>query len=211
VNFVLTYTASHARTSRPTQSARQANTIDGGNRNRNTPVQLDFPSFTLAEETDLDWITHDIAIGNCDDARRFDKLRSAGIESILSLTGWPNSASNGHGLTWRCVELIDGHGNDVSRLHDAIWQLHELLAKGSVLVHCMEGVSRSPLVVASYLADKAERPFEDCLQEVARLRKWVSLQPGLIDLRRAYETAIRPHQRIGRLSSQHGVVHTSGD
>lgn len=147
----------------------------------------------------LDWITRDIAIGNVDDALRLAELRSAGIESILSLNGWPNSAANSHGLTWRCVELIDGHGNDVSRLQEAVWQLHELLARGSVLVHCMEGVSRSPLVVASYLADKAARPFEDCLREIALLRKWVALQPGLIELRRAYESAIQPHRRIGRV------------
>ena len=146
----------------------------------------------------MDWITRDIAIGNCEDALRLDRLRSAGIESILSLNGWPNSAANSHGLTWRCVELIDGQGNDVGRLQEAIWQLHELLARGSVLVHCMEGVSRAPLVVASYLADKAARPFEDCLQEIAQLRKWIRLQPGLLDLRRAYESSVEPHQRIGR-------------
>lgn len=146
----------------------------------------------------MDWITRDIAIGNCEDALRLDRLRSAGIESILSLNGWPNSAGNSYGLTWRCVELIDGHGNDVSRLQEAVWQLDELLARGSVLVHCMEGVSRSPLVVASYLADKTARPFDDCLQEIAQLRKWVRLQPGLLDLRWAYESSVEPHQRIGR-------------
>jgi hypothetical protein len=159
----------------------------------------------------LDWITPDIAIGNCDDAIRLDELRSAGIQSILSLTGWPNSATNRHGITWRCVELIDGDGNDVSRLQQAVGELHELLASGSVLVHCMEGVSRSPLVVASYLADKAARSFEDCLQEVALLRKRVFLQPGLIDLRRAYESATKPHQRSDRVSSQRGVLQASGD
>jgi hypothetical protein len=159
----------------------------------------------------LDWITHDIAIGDCDDALRLDALRSAGIESILSLTGWPNSAANVHGLTWRCVELIDGEGNDISRLKQAVWQLHELRARGSVLVHCMEGVSRSALVVASYLADTTARPFEDCLQEIALLRKRVFLQPGLIDLRRAYESAIKPHQRIGRLDGPPGVLQISDD
>jgi hypothetical protein len=150
------------------------------------------------KELVLDWITRDIAIGDCDDAIRLDGLRSAGIASILSLTGWPNSAFNGHGLTWRCVELIDGEGNEVSRLHEAVRQLHELVTKGRVLVHCMEGVSRSPLVVASYLADQGGRPVEDCLNEVAQLRKRVFLQPGLIALRRAYESAIHPHQRIER-------------
>ncbi len=167
--------------------------------------------FSYHKGLTLDWITVDIAIGNCDDARRFTTLRSAGIESILSLNGWPNGNANGHGLTWRCVELIDGHGNDVTRLQEAVSQLHELLAKGSVLVHCMEGVSRSPLVVASYLADKAARPFEDCLQEISQLRKWVALQPGLLELRRAYESAIQPHQRIGRLGSAHDALQASAD
>ena len=146
----------------------------------------------------MDWITANIAIGNCDDARRLDRLRNAGIESILSLTGWPNSAANTHGLAWRCVELIDGAGNDVVRLQEAVWQLHELLVRGAVLVHCMEGVSRSPLVVASYLADRFARPFEECLEEIAQLRKWVRLQPGLLDLRRAYEASFEPHRRIAR-------------
>ncbi len=159
----------------------------------------------------MDWITSDIAIGNVDDALRIAGLRSEGIESILSLNGWPNSAANSHGITWRCVELIDGHGNDVSRLQEAVGQLHELLARGAVLVHCMEGVSRSPLVVASYLADKAARQFEDCLQEISQVRKRVALQPGLIELRRAYESAIEPHQRPGRLSRQHGVLQASAD
>ncbi len=158
----------------------------------------------------MDWITADIAIGNCDDARRFTTLRSAGIESILSLNGWPNGTVNGHGLTWRCVELIDGHGNDVSLLQEAVSQLHQLLAKGAVLVHCMEGVSRSPLVVASYLADKAARPFEDCLQEISQLRKWVSLQPGLLELRRAYEAAIQPHQRIAGLGARDALPAAAG-
>lgn len=152
----------------------------------------------------MDWITSTIAIGNCDDARRFSTLCDAGINGILSLNGWPNGAANMHGLVWRCVELIDGHGNPVERLHEAISQLHELLALGKVLVHCMEGVSRSPLVVASYLADQSERPFEECLQEIAQLRKWVAPQPGLIELRRAYESAIAPHQRIGHIAAARG-------
>jgi protein-tyrosine phosphatase len=145
----------------------------------------------------LDWITPEIAIGNCDDAIRLEGLRGDGIAGILSLTGWPNSAFNRYGIDWRCVELIDGEGNEIGRLHEAVWHLHELVTTtGRVLVHCMEGVSRSPLVVASYLADTAGRPFDECLGELARLRKHVLLQPGLWDLRRAFEQAIEPHERI---------------
>jgi len=159
----------------------------------------------------LDWITRDIAIGNIDDAIRIDRLHGAGIKSILSLNGWPNNATNSHGLAWRCVELIDGDGNDVSRLRDAIWHLHELIADGAVLVHCMEGVSRSALVVTSYLAETTARPFDVCLEEVARLRKRVFLQPGLFDLRRAYESTIEPHERLRRMGSPHGILQASAD
>jgi hypothetical protein len=159
----------------------------------------------------LDWITREIAIGNIDDAIRIDRLHGAGIRSILCLNGWPNSATNSHGLAWRCVELIDGDGNDVNRLKEAIWQLHELVANGAVLVHCMEGVSRSALVVASYLAEATGRPFEVCLEDVARLRKRVFLQPGLFDLRRAYESATQPHERLSRVRTEHAVLQASDD
>ena len=158
----------------------------------------------------MDWITPQIAIGNCDDALWLEGVRKAGIRSILSLNGWPNSAVNFHGLDWRCVELIDGFGNPVSRLRAAVCQLHDLVEQGTVLVHCMEGVSRSPLVVASYLADRAARPFEECLREVSQLRRWVSLQPGLMELRRSYETAYAPQERIVPLSAR-GAVLVSDD
>jgi hypothetical protein len=151
----------------------------------------------------LDWITREIAIGNCDDAVRLDELRNAGIAGILSLTGWPNSANNLHGIDWRCVELIDGEGNEIVRLQRAVWHLHELVVtRRSVLVHCMEGVSRSPLVVASYLADSTGRTFEDCLREVAQSRGRLNLQPGLLELRRAFEAALQPQERISELSAK---------
>jgi protein-tyrosine phosphatase len=107
--------------------------------------------------------------------------------------------------------LIDGYGNDVERLREAVSQLHELVAGGSVLVHCMEGVSRSALVVASYMADTAARPFEECLQEVGLVRKRVCLQPGLLELRRAYESAIEPHERLGRANTAQHVLRASAD
>ena len=155
---------------------------------------------TSRKTTALDWITREIAIGDCDDAVRLEGLRSAGIAGILSLTGWPNSAANVHGIEWRCVELIDGEGNEVLRLHQAVRHLHELVTlRNRVLVHCMEGVSRSPLVVASYLADSSRRPFDDCLREVAQLRGRLNLQPGLLELRRAYELALGPHERIPQI------------
>jgi dual specificity phosphatase 12 len=86
----------------------------------------------------------------------------------------------------------------VNRLQEAICLLDKLINdhSGSVLVHCMEGVSRSPLVVASYLADKNLRSFDECLNEVSSLRKWVSLQPGLFELRQSYELTIQPHLRL---------------
>lgn len=149
----------------------------------------------------MDWITREIAIGDCDDAVGLDRLSGAGIAGILSLTGWPNSAANVHGIEWRCVELIDGEGNQVRRLHEAILHLHDLVTtRRAVLVHCMEGVSRSPLVVASYLADARGCTFEECLREVAQIRGRLNLQPGLLELRRAYELAVEPHARIPGLA-----------
>lgn len=155
----------------------------------------------------MDWITREIAIGNCDDAVGLDSLRNAGIAAILSLTGWPNSAANSYGIDWRCVELIDGEGNEIVRLQQAVWHLHELVTtRGSVLVHCMEGVSRSPLVVASYLADTAGRAFDECLREVAQSRGRLNLQPGLLELRRAYEAAVQPHERISELALKRALT-----
>lgn len=140
----------------------------------------------------MDWITDDIAIGNIEDALRIERLPAAGITAILSLNGWPNHSWNVVDLPWRCVTLLDGHGNSVDLLVEAVDALRGFRTDGHrVLVHCMEGVSRSALVVACYLAGSLEVGFQEALEVVSGRRPGVRVQQGLLLLQQEYFAASR--------------------
>src|SRR5262245_13277438 len=99
----------------------------------------------------MDWITPEVAIGNVDDVMDVAGLRAAGVGSVLSLCDFPDLAWTG--LRWRRIVLRDGPGNPPERLGEARDLLVELVAGApKVLVHCIEGKSRSAAVVALFLA-----------------------------------------------------------
>ncbi len=128
----------------------------------------------------MDWINPQIAIGNIEDAMRRVDLEKAGVTAVLSLNGFPTlSASNA--FSWCCVPLIDGPGNQPSSLRTAVEALHSLIEDGhKVLVHCAEGASRSPFVVACYLATYEKVTFDEALELVADKRPRVAITPALL-------------------------------
>ncbi|MCC6421283.1 MAG: dual specificity protein phosphatase family protein [Gemmataceae bacterium] len=129
----------------------------------------------------MDWITDTIAIGNIEDAMDPEGLREAGISGVLCLNGFPQ-ALRFHGFEWVHVPLIDGQGNSVEDLAAAMRHLRELAEAHRVLVHCAEGVSRSPFVVACHLAAVRKVSFADALQEVKQRRAVAMVDRNLLAL-----------------------------
>jgi atypical dual specificity phosphatase len=117
----------------------------------------------------MDWIEHDLAIGNLDDAIAYDRLREAGIESVLTLNEFPSRPRPG--FEWRCEPLRDGPGNTPKRFAEALANLATLHASHPrVLVHCAEGKSRSVVIVALHLARLHGWTPEEALAHVSAHR-----------------------------------------
>lgn len=129
----------------------------------------------------MDWITETIAIGNIEDAMDASALKDAGVSAVLCLNGFPQSLRF-QGFEWVHAPLIDGQGNAVSDLERALDHLRELAAGHRVLVHCAEGVSRSPFVVACHLAQVQKVSFSVAI-ELVRVRRPVAMvDRGLLAL-----------------------------
>ncbi|MCA9831861.1 MAG: dual specificity protein phosphatase family protein [Dehalococcoidia bacterium] len=102
------------------------------------------------------------------------------VDSVLCLSGFP-VLSYVPNLRWCGIRLIDGPGNDPDRFLKALEFLdEELEARRKVLVHCMEGKSRSVLTVALYIAATDGRTLEDAIDLVASRRPVAAVDPSLV-------------------------------
>ncbi|MDO8672507.1 MAG: dual specificity protein phosphatase [Dehalococcoidia bacterium] len=108
-------------------------------------------------------------------------LEEAGITAILCLNGFPQSAKFS-GLDWHEVNLIDGEGNSPDDIRRAVDLLGQLSRSHKVLVHCAEGVSRSPFVVACHLARMQKKRIMAAIGEVAIKRPCTRIDAGLLTM-----------------------------
>ena len=129
----------------------------------------------------MDWITDRVAIGAIEDAMDAEGLRAAGVTGVLCLNGFPHSP-RWQGFAWVNVTLIDGPGNSIEAFRTAVQSLEMLAAEHRVLVHCAEGLSRSALVVACYLADLHGIALEEAVAHVKRYRTRAEIDRALLAL-----------------------------
>lgn len=121
----------------------------------------------------MDWILPNrLAIGNYLDAVEAER---SGFASVLSLT---NEHAPIHPGTTTCA-LVDG-SNAPSSIAHAIRELNRLLQNACpVLVHCHAGVSRSPAIVAGYLAVYEGMALNEAFLFIDARQK-IQLSPGLL-------------------------------
>lgn len=135
----------------------------------------------------LDFVTDRIAIGSDASAMEVGALLDSGIEAVLNVANDVFYNRPTAKILYGSARLIDGPGNHVYDLTRAAMILSSLLQarEGNVLVHCRAGVSRSPIVVATYLVmfdnDWPHRSIDKTLSDLSQRR-------GLIDPRSAMIT-----------------------
>lgn len=148
----------------------------------------------------MDFITNRLAIGNSNDARNVEMLFSKGIGGLLNVAidldishfqsssggcGLSTTSSHKFPLEYQKVGMIDGAGNDKTVLIAALYMLDNLLSRhDKVMVHCHAGVSRSSIVVASYLVHRRgiALDIDKAVEIVRRKRKGAGPNPALIKL-----------------------------
>ena len=129
----------------------------------------------------MDWVTDEIAIGNCLEAQDTTLLRREGIRSVLCLDRTlQDQDAVSYGLeAIRCIALEDGPGNDARLFRRAVDTLTDLCqSNGPVLVQCHAGRSRSVVVVAGYLMQALGIDAGEALARIAAKRE-VAVTAGL--------------------------------
>ena len=140
----------------------------------------------------MDWVDSCVAIGNLVDANNVDLLRKENIDLIIDVrTAFDFDFSE------MSYTLICDRAKKITVLLVALSSL-----KAKVLVHCLEGIDRTPFIVMLYIAQKNSMTYEDAYELVKQKRpttrfhwKWVE----------AYESFMRDSARVLRADRELGI------
>lgn len=91
------------------------------------------------------------------------------------------------------IDILDNVSADIRQhLDGACTYIEQTLNNGSnVLVHCHQGVSRSPSIVIAYLIRHHNMTFDDARALVKKRRPCIDPNPGFVDTLRLWEAVLR--------------------
>lgn len=113
-------------------------------------------------------ITDKIGIGDASDGKQVPSIFDAVLNVAVDL-----DVPSTQGKVYRHkVGLLDGPGNDDLLLLSAVMVLHSLNKRHNrILIHCVDGKSRSVMVVSAYVAILMSKDFESVLTQVMAARE----------------------------------------
>ena len=125
----------------------------------------------------MNWVDECVAIGNLVDANNVDTLRKENIDLIIDVrTAFDFDFSE------MSYTLIGERAKKITVLLTALSSL-----KAKVLVHCLEGIDRTPFIVMLYIAQKNSMNLKDAYELVKQKRpstrfhwKWVENYEGFL-------------------------------
>ena len=75
----------------------------------------------------------------------------------------------------------------ISSFEESHLFIDEAIKSGGILVHCLQGISRSSTIVISYLMKKSKMRFEDALKFVLEKRKETKPNSNFINQLKNYD------------------------
>lgn len=126
-------------------------------------------------------ITDKIFISGIREAVDEDFIRNNGITAVLNVSHYPTTQT----ITNAWCPLEDNAKTTKDDLNQAVFWLRSFVDAGHVvLVHCLAGVSRSPTVVAVYLAQEWKCPWRKAILHIKSCRSIAHTNDALVAIAR---------------------------
>lgn len=175
--------------------------IFGGNvRGRKGYKELPSVSAQLPKPESMDEIIPGLFLG---DRYAIYETKKCGIENILNVTREPDSTymSMPQGANWKEIPVEDNTKTDIAKYFPETYAfIDQALKQGKVLVHCEQGISRSPTVVAAYLMKKWVMSADEALKFIASKRPSINPNPSFINQLKNYQSYLAMKSRSMRSS-----------
>lgn len=142
-------------------------------------------------------------LGSIAAAQSSFSIRSLGITHILTVADsiQPKFPKRIH---YKIVEVTDeDHTPLLPHFDECVEFIQRAISEGgSVLVHCLAGVSRSASVVAAYLMKVEEMALNEALKHIRQKRPLVSPNPGFMRQLEEYGQGLKPAEQLERRPSR---------
>jgi protein-tyrosine phosphatase len=134
----------------------------------------------------MELICENLYLGNASDAKNLPNLIAHDINVVFNVAvdlhyQVAHKYNEHRELVQQKIGMTDGMNNPPELFVAAVLALKGLMDRGNkILIHCHQGRSRSPCVVAAYLSIKEGKDFLTKLEELKSIRAIVNPEPGMI-------------------------------
>ena len=128
----------------------------------------------------MDKIRENLYLGDSSDASWPELLKKEKITAILNVAFEINDKITDPNIKVIKIGLADDAIKQNHMIILAVNALNELMIRGEkVLVHCAVGMSRSPFIVANYIAMHETKSLESIYEEMKKIRPIVDMNTPL--------------------------------
>jgi protein-tyrosine phosphatase len=118
-------------------------------------------------------------LGGIKDAERLATDNPAGITAVISLCA-EEVVPRGRDIEYVRIPVDDSRAVSLQRFEAAMAAIAKHIRNGRVLLHCIGGMSRSPIFAAAWMHRVGYLHIESALLEIAELRPTIDPSPVLL-------------------------------
>ena len=111
-----------------------------------------------------------IYVGNLKDAELLARSNPQRIATVISLTR-EQAVSRAPAITYIHIPIPDSRPISAQKFEDIMFAMAIGVRRGNLLVHCLAGMSRSPILIAAWLQRCGYAGIDKALSEIAELRE----------------------------------------
>jgi histidinol-phosphate aminotransferase len=136
----------------------------------------------------VDFITDDLAVSGIEAASDFQVLLQHGIRAVVDASNCDGNPRFPN-IRYHEVPIEDPDDRLPDFLPQAVAFIDDARRDGRVLLHCVAGISRSPMLAVCYLHERHGLPLEAALQQVCSRRVQADPHPLFLRLVQDYYAA----------------------
>jgi protein-tyrosine phosphatase len=120
-----------------------------------------------------------LSVGSLEDARSLAAANPSGIKTVVSLCPDEVVPLNNK-IEYVQIPVTDSQPISTRQFDHIMATIAKSVRGGAVLVHCLEGISRSPMLCAAWMHRCGYASIDQALAEIADLRPIIDPSPVLL-------------------------------